>query len=188
MKQSKNFRIFVLIVLLAVIAGVVTFLLKDAEQQKVLTAVDKYGGWISLKSPYNTKSVEFYNDPVNWKETEQLVGQTSLKFSSQNKFVCEWKPVQSRNKFILVVTNCAELIGDQNEIRSLYILYKIGTDGNIESFFVPVGNDYVELVEPFVKGPEDSELSQARTENLELRLASANEIPPLVFDGQGLLK
>ena len=53
---------------------------------------------------------------------------------------------------------------------------------------MPIGNDYVELIEPFVKGPEDMEISETRTENLELRLASSNEIPPLVYEGTGLLK
>ncbi len=58
----------------------------------------------------------------------------------------------------------------------------------IESFYVPVGNDYVELVEPFVKGPEDNELSETRTGHIKLRLTSPDEIPPLVYESSGLLK
>lgn len=111
-----------------------------------------------------------------------------LKFSSQSEFTCEWKPIHKIKNIIWLVTNCAEKLGDHNEYRTAYILFRVGSTGLIESFYVPIGNDYVELIEPFVKGPEDMEISETRTENLELRLASSNEIPPLVYEGTGLLK
>jgi hypothetical protein len=60
------------------------FLVRDSKERKVMTLVEKYGGWFSLKAPYSTSTVDFYNDPANWKETEQLIGQASLKFFSQN--------------------------------------------------------------------------------------------------------
>ena len=78
------------------------------------------------------------------------------------------------------MTNCAEKLGDNYEYRTDYLLFRAGPIGFIESFYVPVDKDYVELGEPFVKCPEYLEPSEARMENLELRLASSYEIPPLV--------
>ena len=86
------------------------------------------------------------------------------------------------------MTNCAEKLGDNYEYRTDYLLFRAGSIGFIESFYVPVDTDYVELGVPFVKCPEYLEPSEARMENLELRLASSYEIPPLVYDGSGLLK
>ena len=78
------------------------------------------------------------------------------------------------------MTNCAEKLGDNYEYRTDYLLFRAGSIGFIELFYVPVDKDYVELGEPFVKCPEYLEPSEARMENLELRLASSYEIPPLV--------
>ncbi len=184
--MSKS-RVVTLILVFLTLAGIAIYINKDFQYKKVINSVEKYGGWIPMKSPYDNLSLDYLNDPDNWKETEQVIGQTSLKFSSKNKFVCEWKPVQSMNELILVVTNCAELFGDQNEFRSLYILYKIGTKGNFESFFIPVGNDYSELVLPFIKDPEDDEMSEARIAHLKMRFFDM-DMPPLVFERKGLLK
>ena len=81
---------------------------------------------------------------------------------------------------IWIVTSCAEKLAGYEEYRSLYLLFRIGSTGVIESFYVPVDKDYVELGEPFVKCPEYLEPSEARMENLELRLAYSYEIQPLV--------
>jgi hypothetical protein len=184
----SKLRVVTLIFVFLTLAGIVTYINKNLQYKQVINSVEKYGGWIPMKTPYENLSIDYLDDPDNWKETEQLIGQTSLKFTSKNKFVCEWKPVQRLNKLLLLVTNCAELIGDQNEFRSLYILYKIGTSGNVESFFIPVGNDYSELVLPFITDPEDHEMSEVRIEHLKMRLSSENDIPPLVFERNGLLK
>ena len=181
-------RIITLIIVILTLAGIAVYMNKDFQYNKVINSVEKYGGWIPMESPYDNLSFDYLNDPDNWKETEQVIGQTSLKFSSVNKFVCEWKPVRSMKELILIVTNCAELFGDQNEFRSLYILYKIGSQGILESFFIPVGNDYSELVLPFIKDPEDGEVSEARIEHLKIRLSPENAIPPLVFERKSLLK
>ena len=181
-------RVFPWIVIPITLVILATFLLGDAQERKVMALVEKYGGWISLKEPYKANSFDHYNDTENLKETEQLIGQSSHIFSSQSEFSCEWKPIHKIKNIIWLVTNCAEKLGDLNEYRTAYILFRVGSTGLIESFYVPIGNDYVELIEPFVKGPEDMEISETRTENLELRLASSNEIPPLVYEGTGLLK
>ena len=181
-------RVFPWIVIPITLVILATFLLGDAQERKVMALVEKYGGWISLKEPYKANSFDHYNDTENWKETEQLIGQASLKFSSQSEFTCEWKPIHKIKNIIWLVTNCAEKLGDHNEYRTAYILFRVGSTGLIESFYVPVGNDYVELVEPFVKGPEDNELSETRTGHIKLRLTSPDEIPPLVYESSGLLK
>lgn len=181
-------RILTLIVIVIALVLMTIFIVRDSQERKILSLVEEYGGWVSMREPYKSNRLDYFNTPENWKETEQLIGQTSVKFTSQNKFVCEWEPVQSMNDLILVVTNCAELIGDQNEFRSAYILYKIGPKGNLESFFIPVGNDYSEFVLPFIKDPEDVEMFETRIEHLKMRLSSDNDIPPLVFERKGLLK
>lgn len=181
-------RVLPLIITVIALVIVAIFLVRDSQERKVMALVEQYGGWISLKDPFISNSFDHYNDPENWKETEQLIGQASLKFSRQSEFTCEWEPIHKIKNLIWLVTNCAEKLGDHYEYRTAYLLFRVGSTGLIESFYVPIGNDYVELIEPFVKGPEDMEISETRTENLELRLASSNEIPPLVYEGTGLLK
>ena len=82
-------RVFPWIVIPITLVILATFLLGDAQERKVMALVEKYGGWISLKEPYKANSFDHYNDTENWKETEQLIGQASLKFSSQSEFTCE---------------------------------------------------------------------------------------------------
>ncbi|MEL7626522.1 MAG: hypothetical protein AAGU15_06655 [Anaerolineaceae bacterium] len=181
-------RVLPLIIIVIALVLVAIFLVRDSQERKVMALVEQCGGWISLKDPFISNSFDHYNDPENWKETEQLIGQASLKFSSQSEFTCEWEPIHKIKNLIWLVTNCAEKLGDHYEYRTAYLLFRVGSTGLIESFYVPVGNDYVELVEPFVKGPEDNELSETRTGHIKLRLTSPDEIPPLVYESSGLLK
>ncbi len=185
--MSKK-RIGILIVIVFILLVIATIMLRDLQEQRILNLVDIYGGWISLKEPIKSNTFDYYNDPKNWRETEQLIGQASLKFSSQNQFTCEWKPVHSMRSLIWIVTSCVEKLEGYEEYRSLYLLFRIGSTGVIESFYVPIGNDYIKLVEPFVKDKEDNELSETRFAHLKLRLSSSREIPPLAYERSDLLK
>lgn len=181
-------RILPLIVIVIALVLMTIFIVRDSQERKILSLIEEYGGWISIREPYKSNRFDYYNTPENFKETEQLIGQTSLKFSSQNEFVCEWEPVYSMKDVILLVTNCAEVLEGPDEFRSVYILYRIGPKDNIESFFIPICNDYTELVEPFIKDSEDKEMSETRIEHLKMRLSSDMDMPPLVFERKGLLK
>lgn len=120
-------RVSLLIVIAITLVILATFLVGDARERKVMALVEKYGGWISLKQPYGNYSFDYYNDPENWKETEQLIGLASLKFSSQSEFTCEWKPIHKIKNVFWLVTTCAEKLGDYNEYRSVYILFRVGS-------------------------------------------------------------
>ena len=185
--MSKK-RIGILIVIVFILLVIATIMLRDLQEQRILNLVDIYGGWISLKEPIKSNTFDYYNDPKNWRETEQLIGQASLKFLSQNEFTCEWKPVHSMRSLIWIVTSCAEKLEGYEEYRSLYLLFRIGSTGVIESFYVPIGNDYIELVLPFVEDIDDNGLSETWIAHLKLRLSSSREIPPLAYERSDLLK
>lgn len=184
----SNKRILPLIIIVIALVLMTIFLVRDTQERKILSLVEEYGGWISMREPYKSNSFDYYNTPENWKETEQLIGQASLKFSSQNQFICEWEPVHSIKGIVWIVTNCAEKLGDHVEHRSAYILFRIGPSETIESFYIPFGEDYLHLVEPFLKNPEDAELNATRLDHLDIRLSSKKEVPPLAYDSKGLLK
>jgi len=185
--MSKK-KIVLLLTSVIVLVPITIFIVRDLQTRRIITSVEESGGWLSMKEPYKSNSFDYYNDPDNWKETEQLIGQTSLKFFSQNEFTCEWKPVHSMNGLIWIITNCAEKLEDHENYRACYIIFRIGPSGNIESYYIPVGTEHAELV-PFTKGPEDREmLSDKRIDHLKMRLFSDTILPPLAYDRKGLLK
>lgn len=185
MLKKKLGLLFFSIVVLGLILTFTAIVLKT---RKTLDSVDKYGGWITIKDPYNTNSFQYYNDPTNWKETEQLLGQVSLKFSSPNQFSCEWQPVHSINNVVWILTTCVEKIANQEEIRSSYIMLRTGSSGKIDTYFIPIGNDYDDLVRPFVTLRKETELLEELQINLKRRLASDSEISPLASERKGLLE
>jgi hypothetical protein len=184
--MSKK-KIGLFLVLIVAFGLILTFTAITLKTKNTLSYVDDYGGWIAIKAPYNTKSLHYYNAPTNWRETEQLLGQASLKFSSSNQFSCEWQPVHNINNVVWILTECAEKIANVEEIRSSYIMLRTGSAGEMDAYFIPIGNDYDELVRPFVTLQKETELLEKLDKNLQLRLASDYEISPLVTERKGLL-
>lgn len=178
--------ISIVIVIVIIIAGF--YVIRNFRTQRIKAYIDNVG-WIPMREPFISQSYDYYNNPENWKETEQLIGQTSLKFFNKNHFVCEWEPINKIKDLIWILVNCAEVHEDRVEKRAQYIIFKVGDTGNIESFYIPVGSDYSELIIFSGKNPEQKNmLSETRLDHLNMRLSSNEDIPPLAFERNGLLE
>lgn len=183
--KKPHVLFFIAIVILLMIAG--SFLIRNIRIQKVKTFIENIG-WIPMREPFSSQSFDYYNKVENWKETEQLIGQTSLKFFSTNQFVCEWEPVNKIKDLVWILANCAELVGEGVEKRAMYIVLKLGKTGNIEAFFIPVGNDHSYTIVFSGNDPEKTNmLSETRLDHLNMRLSSNEDIPPLAAGRKSLL-
>ena len=67
-------------------------------------------------------------------------------------------------------------------------MLRTGSSGKIDTYFIPIGNDYDDLVRPFVTLRKETELLEELQINLKRRLASDSEISPLASEMKGLLE
>jgi hypothetical protein len=55
----SNKRILPLIIIVIALVLMTIFLVRDSQERKILSLVEEYGGWISMREPYKSNSFDY---------------------------------------------------------------------------------------------------------------------------------
>ena len=160
---------------------------------RLMPGPDPEVSWEAIPSEFSNLDVEYLSSSKNWQETEALIGALITKQLSEYPIVCEWEPVYSQGHtfWLYVVFQAVSEYPDEILTPRGYGFLMLHHDGGqLDGYFVPIGEDYRTMVNPFgdLWGINTSDLPGQLYQNLCKRIEDPSIEPLIVKSGKDLLR
>lgn len=149
--------------------------------------------WETIPSEFSNLDVEYLSSSKNWQETEALIGALITKQMSEYPIICEWEPIYSQGHTFWLYVAFQPALEYPDEIltprgHGFLLLHHDG--GQLDGYFIPIGEDYMKIVYPFgdLRGISSSDLPGQLLQNLYERIEDPRIEPLIVKSGKDLLR
>ena len=149
--------------------------------------------WGAIPSEFSNLDVEYLSSPENWRETETLISALITKQLSEVPIVSDWEPIyaQGHTFWLYVAFRPVSEDPDENLFPSGYGFLMLHHDGGqLDGYFVPIGEDHMTIVYPFgdLWGISYSDLPEQLWEHVGERAQDPGIEPLIVQSSEDLLK
>jgi len=192
--SKKEWLFFVIGLVLGLVLGVFLDPIRmSAQKPSDSPSPDPQVSWLEIPSEFTNLDVEFLSSPKNWQETEKLIGALITKQLSEVPIVSDWEPVYSQGQtfWLYVAFRPVSEDPDENLIPSGHGFLMLHHDGDqLDGYFIPIGEDYKTLVNPFggLWGISYSDLPDQLWEHVHERAQDPSIEPLIVQSGKDLLR